>query len=91
MAGTPRDPACRVNPTNEDAEARRSFHPHQLRISAAVKAHRVLAAGVKAAMEEIEERGELSSAALHSVHVSRAEGKRLWTRSTVGLQMVHGP
>ena len=57
VAGTPRDPARRVDPTNEDAEARRSFHPHQLHTSAAVKAHRVLAASVKATVEEIEERG----------------------------------
>ena len=30
MAGTPRDPARRGNPTNEDTEARQSFHPCQL-------------------------------------------------------------
>ena len=43
MAGTLRDPARHVNPTNEDAEAQRSFHPLQSRTSAAGKAHRVLA------------------------------------------------
>ena len=90
MADTPWDPTRHVNPTNEDVEARWSFHPLQSRTSAAGKAHRALAVGGSTSGEETGEIPLAGHTHMHPVHMDHRERREGWTRSTVDLPAVHG-